>query len=106
MSARRRQYPVPLEYATVKEFLSVLHLPGRSSAWQTAALLGMEVQHIPVLVKARLLRPLGNPPPNAPKYFLTARVLQLANDENWMSRASDALVAHWAKRNSKKKQKK
>ena len=103
MSTRRGGHPAPLEFASVKDFLSLRQLPGRSSSWQAAALLGFEPQHIPVLVKARLLRTAGHAPPNAPKYFCTQYLLSLANDERWITRASDALVAHWATRNSQKK---
>jgi hypothetical protein len=57
---------------------------------------------MPILVTKRLLKPLGNPPPNAPKYFSTKYLCRLAEDERWLERASDALVAHWAARNAKK----
>jgi hypothetical protein len=89
-------------YLSILEFLTLRYLPGRFCAWQTAAALGMEPQHIPVLVAARLLKPLGSPPRTAPKFFARDYVLQLAADEKWLARASDALVAHWAKRNGSK----
>jgi hypothetical protein len=54
---------------TVREFLTLRHLPGRLSAWQTATLLGMDKTHLPVLMAARLLKPLGNPPRERPKVF-------------------------------------
>lgn len=102
MSGIRGKTPAPLDYATVREFLSVHHLPARFSGWQTAAVGGFEPQHLPILISARLLKPLGNPPPNAPKYFARDYVLRLFADERWLARASDALVAHWANRNAKK----
>lgn len=92
-------------HLSVAVFLSLLHLPARLTAWMVAALLGLEEQHIPILVKARLLRPLGNPPPNAAKYFARDYVLALATDEKWLARASDALVDHWARRNHNKERK-
>jgi hypothetical protein len=102
MSTRRGQLPTPLNYASVVQFLDLRWLPGRVCSWQAAAILGFEVQHIPVLITARLLKALGNPPPNAPKYFHTKTLLRLAEDERWMDRASDALVKHWANRNTRK----
>jgi len=90
-------------YLNVAAFLSLMHLPGRLMAWMAAALLGMEEHHIPVLVKARLLKPLGNPPHNAPKYFSRDYILALAADEKWLTKASDALVEHWARRNGNKR---
>jgi len=89
-------------YLNVAAFLSLMHLPGRLMAWMAAALLGMEEHHIPILVKARLLKPLGTPPPNAPKYFARDYILALAADEKWLARASNALVDHWARRNGNK----
>jgi len=89
-------------HLSVAVFLSLTHLPGRLAAWMVAALLGMEEQHIPILVKARLLKPLGNPPPNAAKYFSRDYIRALTADEKWLARASDALVDHWARRNHNK----
>ena len=102
MSAHRGQLPASLEFASVKDFLSVVHFPGRCCAWQGAAILGVEPPHMPILVAKRLVKTLGNPPPNAPKYFSTKYLLRLAEDERWLERASDALVEHWATRNAKK----
>ena len=88
-------------YLSVREFLSLVHLPGRFTSWQTAATVGCEEHHIPILIAARLIKPLGSPPKNAPKYFGRDYVLGLAADERWLTRMSDALVAHWAHRNKK-----
>ncbi len=104
MSADRGSSPTPLEFASVREFLSLRYLPGRLCDWQTAAILGFETHHIPILVAERHLKTSGNPPHNAPKYFSRDYVLRLAADERWLARASDALVAHWAKRNARKKE--
>jgi hypothetical protein len=90
-------------YLTVLELLKLHHLPGRVGAVHSAALLGMEPQHLPILVAARLLKPLGNPPHNAAKYYARDHILALAADEKWLARASDALVAHWSNRNARKK---
>jgi hypothetical protein len=71
-------------------------------AWAVAAQLGLEPQHVPILVAVRLLKTLGNPPHNAPKYFARDYILTLAADEKWPSRASDTRVKHWANRNARK----
>lgn len=102
MSVRRGQLPTPLDYSSAAQFLNLRCLPGRVCSWQAAAILGFEIQHIPVLIATRILHPLGNPPPNAPKYFHTRTLLRLVEDERWMERASDALVKHWANRNARK----
>lgn len=103
MSIHRGQQPASLEYSTIQEFLNLRWKPGRSCSWQAAAILGVETQHIPILIGTRLLKPLGNPPANAPKYFFTKYLLRLAEDERWLERVSDALVEHWASRNAKKR---
>ena len=91
-----------IAYLPLAVFLCLVHLPGRLCAWQAAALLGMEEQHIPILIKARLLKPLGNPPANSAKFFARDYILALGCDDKWLTKASDALVAHWARRNAKK----
>lgn len=90
-------------YFTVLQFLMLTHIPRRLNGWQTAALVGCEPHHIPILVKGNLLKPLGNPPPNAQKYFSRDYVLALASDDVWLKRMSDLIVKHWANRNAAKK---
>jgi hypothetical protein len=66
-------------YLPLAVFLCLAHLPGRLC-----------------------LKPLGNLPRNAPKYFALNDILALARDQKWLNKASDALVARWATQNSKK----
>lgn len=82
MRTRRGLQPKSLTFASESEFLSIRHLPRRLGAWQTAALGGFETAHIPILVTSTLLRPLGNPPPNAPKYFAREYVMRLFANRN------------------------
>lgn len=95
----------PLRHSTIHldvvDFMNLPVFPGRLCVWQAAAVLGCEEHHIPILINAKLLKPLGNPPKNAPKYFARDYVLRLAADERWLARMADALVEHWAKRNAK-----
>jgi len=90
---------------TRADFLALPQKPARLAAWETAVLLGVEDTHVPVLVSRKLLRPLGHPPANGPKFFARDYVLTLAADQNWLARASDALVDHWANRNRKQSKK-
>lgn len=90
-------------YLTIIQLLTARHLPARLAAWMVAALLGYEEAHIPILVKAKLLKPLGNPKRNAPKYFARDYILALASNSRWLDRASEVLPSHWAERNAKKK---
>ena len=74
-----------------KEILNLLSLPGRMNAAETAWRLGFEPDHIPILVSAGLLKPLGNPPPGAMKFFLTAEIEQKKNDAKWMTKATELI---------------
>lgn len=85
-------------------FLTLLgQLPARLTMEQAAWALGCQLHDIPVLVGARLLKPLGNPPPNASKYFATVEVLEVAKDRAWLSKATNTVVQHWQKKNERKK---
>jgi len=72
-----------------KEFLNLASPPGRLNATEAAWKLGFEPDHIPILVSADLLKPLGHPPPGAMKFFLTAEIEQKKSDAKWMAKASE-----------------
>jgi hypothetical protein len=78
-------------------------LPARLVVEQVAWLLNCQVHDIPVLVSARLLKPLGNPPPNAIKFFATSEVLELGKDKAWLTKATQAVTLYWRGQNLRKK---
>ena len=78
-------------------------LPARLTAEQAAWVLNCQPHDVPVLVAARLLKPLGNPQPNSVKYFATAEVLELARDRTWLTKITNALGQHWKAKNRRKK---
>jgi len=82
------------------ELLNASRLPARLDMEQIADLLGFQKHDIPVLVKAKLLAPLGNPAPNAPKWFASAIILELSKDEKWLSRATRLISLNWKKKNN------
>ena len=47
---------------------------------QTAVLLGLAEHDIPVLLNAGFLKALGEPQPNAVRYFASVQVLELAGE--------------------------
>jgi hypothetical protein len=78
------------------QFLRLLgQLPTRLNAEQVAWVLNCQPHDVPVLVAARLLKPLGNPQPNSVKYFAALEVLELARDRAWLARMTNALNHHW-----------
>jgi len=76
------------------------HPPARLTVEQTAWALNCQTHDIPVLVAARLLKPLGNPPSNGTKFFCTAEILELATDSTWLGKMTNAIYQHWRAKNS------
>ena len=79
-------------------------LPARLTAEQAAWVLNCGPHDIPALVAARLLKPLGNPPPNGIKFFATGDVLENIKDRNWLVRVSVTIQQHWQKKNARQKE--
>ena len=78
-------------------------LPARLTAEQAAWVLNCQSYDVPVLMAARLLKPLGNPPPNSIKFFATREVLELAQDRTWLAKITHAVNQHWQRKNAQKK---
>ena len=78
-------------------------LPARLTAEQVAWVINCQPHDVPVLVAARLLKPLGNPPPNSVKFFSASEVLEQAKDRAWLAKVTNALNQHWQKKNAAKK---
>ena len=79
--------------------LNLVRLPARLSVQQTSMVLGFNETDIQVLMRVRLLKALGNAAPNAPKYFASCEIIQLANNPEWLNKATRAISAHWQKKN-------
>lgn len=77
-------------------------LPARLTADQAAWVLNCQPHDVPVLVLARLLKPLGNPQPNSVKYFAAAEVLELSKDRAWLAKVTNAIGLHWKQKNQRK----
>jgi hypothetical protein len=58
---------------------------------------------MPILVAARLLKPLGNPAANGIKFFSASELLQQVKERAWLAKVTNALNQHWQKRNAAKK---
>ena len=78
-------------------------LPARLTVEQAAWVLNCQAHDVPVLVSGKLLKPLGNPPPNGIKFFATVDVLELAKDRSWLSRMTNTVNQHWQKKNARQK---
>jgi hypothetical protein len=90
--------------ATGEEKFALLNcrrLPGRLNTSETALLLGFHEHDITPLVAAKLLKPLGKPAANAPKYFAAVAIAERAADSEWLSQATKALARHWLRKNQR-----
>lgn len=79
-----------------------LPLTARILPEEAAQIIGCARHDIPILTRAGLLKPLGHPPPNGVKYFSRRRVLELCADDNWLAKATDAVIKHWRQKNSQR----
>jgi hypothetical protein len=70
-------------------------LPARLDVAATAKLLGFAEHDIQVLMAAGKLTPLGDPAPNAPKWFCAIEVIRLAMDRDWLHKATREISKHW-----------
>jgi hypothetical protein len=85
-----------------QEIYNCRRLPGRLDAQQTATLLGFRLEpDIQVLMRAKLLKPLGNPAQNGIKHFSSVYVLQLATDQDWLHKATATVQRFWRSKHVK-----
>jgi len=62
---------------------------------ETAKLLGFAVSDIQVLMALGKLTPLGDPAPNAPKWFAAVEMIRLAVDQDWLHKATKDAAKFW-----------
>lgn len=86
----------------LQQILTSPRLPARLSAQETAWLLRFQLDDIPILVAARLLKPLGRPAKNGPKYFATISVERLSRDLDWLDHATEAIRKYWERKNRRR----
>src|ERR1044071_7013672 len=83
--------------------LSCERLPARLDPGQVSALLGFMQHEITLLMKLKLLKPLGDPAPNGHKFFSSAEILALTQDRQWLDRATKAVSRQWQRKNQLRK---
>jgi len=95
-------------YVLNNELKAILNLnrpPARLNTAQTAAYLGFKPHDIPVLAARGFLKPLGKPMSNSDKYYARSKILERADEEEWLSLATEALSQHWEDKNARKARK-
>jgi hypothetical protein len=61
----------------------------------TAKLLGFTESDMRILMTVGKLTALGDPDPNAPKWFAAVEVIRLATDQDWLHKATKEIAKHW-----------
>ncbi len=79
-----------------------LKLPARVGVEQAAKVLGFAEHDVPILVAEKLLKPLGHPVANAPKYFSSAELIAFAVDRVWLDKATEKISQHWRRKRQRK----
>jgi hypothetical protein len=95
-----------MDFQFIKEesFLNLRRLPACVSMEQAAWLLGMSSKAVTHLVSIGILRVLGHPVQNAPKFFSSHYILEIAADEKWLAKAQDAVRKYNFHRNHQDKE--
>lgn len=85
-------------------FLALLgRPPARLTVEQAAWVLGCQAHDVPVLVAAKLLKPLGAPAANASKFFATSELLEATADRSFLAKITNTISRHWQEKNARKK---
>ena len=63
--------------------------------WQFFGSLTFAESDIQVLMAVGKLTPLGDPAPNAPKWFAAVEMIQLAADKDWLHKATKEISKFW-----------
>ena len=59
-----------------------------------AVLLGFSESDIPILIAGGLLKPLGKPAPNAPKFFARVEIERCAENVDWLNQATRCVAQY------------
>jgi hypothetical protein len=74
------------------------NLPARLDVAATAKLLGFAEHDIQILMALGKLTPLGDPAPNAPKWFAAVQIVLLAGDVDWLHKATREISKYWRRK--------
>ena len=80
-----------------------LELLARLNVEDVAVIFNIPKAAVPVLVKHRLLVPLGSPRPNSVRWFARRAIFRLADDERFLHRLTLCLERFYRKRNAQQR---
>mgnify|MGYP006999959489 FL=1 len=67
---------------------------------EAAWLLKCSPEDIHALGRYRLLKPIGNPPPNGKKLYRTKELIERADDPTWITKITNAIYKRWRDKNA------
>src|SRR6266446_2177828 len=71
------------------------NLPARLDVVATAKLLGFAEHDVQILMRVGRLVALGDPAPNAPKWFAAVEIVRLAADRDWLNKTTREVAKYW-----------
>ena len=77
------------------------NLPARLDVAGTAKLLGFTESDIQILMAVGKLIPLGDPAPNAPKWFAAVEMIRLTADQDWLHKATKEISKYWRRKHER-----
>lgn len=83
-------------------FLSLARFPALISLLESCWLLGLAEHQGKILVAKGMLVPAGRRRHRKGRMFISAYILDLANDRDWLNKAKDTLSAYWEQENIRK----
>jgi hypothetical protein len=86
-----------------RAFLSLPRYPAYICLLEVCWLLGLKLHQARILVAKGLIMPAGKLRRRKGRLFKTAYILELADDQDWLDKAKDALSRHWEQANTRKK---
>jgi len=85
-----------------KELLNLRTPPARLNTEETAWYLGFAAHEVSILVRRKMIPVLGRPlAPNSRRWFASKVVLQLANDVDWLDKATRTVSRYWKERGTR-----
>jgi hypothetical protein len=78
------------------------NLPARLDVAATAKLLGFTESDMQILLAVGKLTPLGEPAPNAPKWFAAVEMIRVATDQDWLHKATKEIAKYWRQKRARR----
>ena len=77
-------------------------LSARINVETVAEIIGCTHEDVTLLMHADLLKPLGKPGQNAPKWFCSVEIVQLSADRKWLDDVTKTLSQYWRRKRARR----